>query len=189
MIERPGERGEGVKGERVKPGPLFVSEVICYPELIDECAEVIGVKRNEANKGLHGVKKFCRGDKNDAVDILGVKGELLYRYFLFLKDRPFVAAKLYDDKPVRTWDVLLMEGRQKSVDVKVVPEGGSEFRVNCQAHEKKVVDWYVFARLMEGRRVQFIGAPYRLVGEWEVKEGQYGAPYYAKRFSNQNLSI
>ena len=57
--------------------------IIEYPPFIHECAVYIGKLRDLYNYDMNEeADRFKRGDRSEQVNILGVKGELIFSYHL-----------------------------------------------------------------------------------------------------------
>ena len=92
--------------------------LIDYPPFIHECAVYIGKLRDLYNYDMNEeAERFKRGDRSEYVNILGVKGELIYSYFLQSKGIKHDTAKLLSNRPVSSWDIKI-KGVNKKIDVK-----------------------------------------------------------------------
>ena len=112
------------------------SGLIDYPPFIHECAVYIGKLRDLYNYDMNEeAERFKRGDRSEYVNILGVKGELIYSYYLQSKGIKHNTAKLLSNRPVSSWDIKI-KGINKKIDVKTIRTDAPDLLVNKEAHLK-----------------------------------------------------
>lgn len=155
------------------------SGLIDYPPFIHECAVYIGKLRDLYNYDMNEeAERFKRGDRSEYVNILGVKGELIYSYFLQSKGIKHNTAKLLSNRPVSSWDIKI-KGINKKIDVKTIRTDAPDLLVNKEAHLKtKDIDTYVFVQLINDETARYWVFKYEDVSNWDIKNVKYTDAYY-----------
>ena len=150
--------------------------LVTYPKYIDEVSTFIGKKRNDNNiENMNRKPEYKRGGMEEKIDILGVKGELIFANYLFQKGIEHDVNTLIGDKPVCDYDVKV-NGRK--IDVKSINENAPNFLVNEKAHNKKKMDYYVFVMPLDNCKAYIWKHKYLDVSNWSVKFFKYTNAYY-----------
>lgn len=149
---------------------------IKYPNFINECSVYIGKLRHLYNYDLNeSTDKYNRFGKSDAPDILGLKGELIFSYFLAKNNIEHTNAKLLSNVPIKEPDIIV---GNKKIDVKTINTNAPHLLVNEEAHNKdKDIDTYVFVRLKTNNTADYWVYSYKEVNEWEVQFFKYTNAY------------
>jgi len=149
---------------------------IKYPNFINECAAYIGKLRHLYNYELNNqTDKYNRFGQSDLPDILGLKGELIFSYYLAKNDIEHTNAALLSNKPVKEPDIII---NNVNIDVKTINKNAPHFLVNEEAHKKdKKINTYVFVRLKENNLADYWIFDYKEVNDWEVKFFKYTNAY------------
>ena len=151
--------------------------LIRYPPFINECAIYIGKLRSLYNYDLkenHSIYK--RGEMGEFVDIIGVKGELIFSYFLQKNDIDHQTSRLLSNNPVISCDIIV---GGKNIDVKTLRADATDLLVNKQAHEKnKNIDSYVFIQLIDDKVAKYWIFKHEEVDSWESKKCGYSDAYF-----------
>jgi hypothetical protein len=149
---------------------------ITYPNFINECAVYIGKLRHLYNYDLNEkTDKYNRFGKSDEPDILGLKGELVFSYFLAKNDINHTNAKLLNNTPVKEPDIIVGD---KKIDVKTINPDAPHLLVNEEAHKKdKNIDTYVFIRLDKINKATYWIYSYDDVDQWDIKFFKYTNAY------------
>lgn len=150
---------------------------IVYPLYIDEVAGHLGKLRQTANQQINStISLYSRGDQAEAIDILGIKGELVVQHFLFSKNIPFTSSKILDDKPIANADIVL--GDKIRIDVKAVHSGSSRLLVNEVAHKKaKNITHYWFIKPIENGKVKYWIFKHEEIDEWSLIDSKFTSAY------------
>jgi hypothetical protein len=153
--------------------------IIEYPDFINECAVYIGKLRNLYNYELNEEQeRFKRGDLTEMADIIGVKGELIFSYYLHSLKIQHTLNKLLSNKPVYSWDIKIGD---TTYDVKTIKNNAPHFLVNEEAHLKnKGIDIYVFIQLLNNNKASIWKCNYDKVNEWPIANFKYTNAYYKK---------
>ena len=149
---------------------------IKYPNFINECAVYIGKLRHLYNYELtQKTDKYNRFGNSDEPDILGMKGELIFSFYLAKNDIEHTNAKLLSNKPIHEPDIII---NNKHIDVKTINPNAPHFLVNEEAHKKdKNVNAYAFIRLKDNNTADYWIFDYKEVNNWEVKFFKYTNAY------------
>jgi hypothetical protein len=151
-----------------------------YPSFLNDCATVIGKKRTELNKQLRKDNtQFERGEINEQCDILGVKAELIFGYYLFTNGITYRIAPLLTDHPVSSWDFQI---KGWNIDVKGMNPDYDKMMVNEEAHQKaKDIHYYVFLQVTAEQEyrstARFWIIPWNAVNEWNVEFAGFSNAY------------
>lgn len=146
-----------------------------YPDYINEVSEVLGTKRyNDSTSIRESNKKYQRGDKELAIDILGIKGEIIASHYLFSRNIDHKLNKLASGSPIADYDIMIQD---KRIDVKSIPHYGRLLIVDITAHHKKPMDQYMFVKPYENNTADIWLIDYKVVGEWDKKFLGYGNVY------------
>ena len=104
--------------------------VIHFPDFLNECAVYLGKLRNLVNYDLNEkYGKYKRGDRSEAVNILGARAELVFGFHLFVTGVGYKMGRLLANRPLAEPD-MVVEGekdgelRDFNVDVKGVRKEG-----------------------------------------------------------------
>lgn len=151
--------------------------IINFPNYINFCATCIGKLRDLCNYDLkESNNKFKRGGKDESVDILGVKGELIFSHYLHLKGIKHEVNKLLDSKPVISWDIKI---GNYFIDVKAIRPYAYDLLVNEDAHKKsKGVTHYAFVQVLDNSIAKYWVFPKKEVDKWKVKKAKYSNAYF-----------
>lgn len=149
---------------------------IQYPNFINECAVYIGKLRHLYNYDLNeSTDKYNRFGKSDAPDILGLKGELIFSYYLAKNDIEHTNARLLSNKPVKEPDIIV---GNKKIDVKTIHPDAPHLLVNEEAHKKdKNIDTYVFVQIINNNTANYWVYSYQEVNVWDVSFFKYTNAY------------
>lgn len=157
---------------------------IRYPEFINECAFYAGKLRNLYNYELNTkTDKYNRYGQSDDPDILGIKGELIFSYFLSKNDIEYTSTKLLSNKPLKEPDIII---GNSTIDIKTIRKESPHFLVNEEAHKKdKGINMYVFVQIQDNNTADYWIFDYEEVNSWEVKFFKY-TNAYSKLISDMN---
>lgn len=155
------------------------SGVITYPAFIDECAVYIGKLRDLINYDMNEQNpRFKRGDQTESVNILGVRGELIFSYYLHSLNKSHTMVKLLSHKPIASCDIVIGD---RKIDVKTVRPYAVDLLVNVEAHKKKRdVNAYVFVKPGGNCTAQFWMFDRKQIDSWPIKDANYSDAYYRK---------
>ena len=150
--------------------------IIQYPNFINECAVYIGKLRHLYNYELNeSTDKYNRFGKSDEPDILGLKGEMIFSYYLGKNDIKHINASLLSNKPIKEPDIII---NNKNIDVKTINPKAPHFLVNEEAHKKdKNINTYVFIRLIDNESANYWIFDYEEVDKWDIKFFKYTNAY------------
>jgi len=150
---------------------------INYPNFINECAVYIGKLRDLYNYNLNEDNdSFKRGDRSEYVNILGVKGEMIFSYYLQSINIPHTTNKLLSNTPISDYDIIV---GKKKIDIKTIRTDAPDLLVNKDAHNKnKNIDTYVFIQPISKNTVKYWIFKYDEVNTWEIKNVKYSDAYY-----------
>jgi hypothetical protein len=150
--------------------------LITYPKYIDEVSLLIGKNRNDKNIGnMNRNPQYKRGGMEEQIDVLGVKGEIIFSNYLFQKGVEHEINTLIADRPVCDYDVKV---KNKKIDVKSINKNAPHFLVNEKAHNKKKMDYYVFVMPIGNCKAYMWKYSYSDVFNWSVKFFKYTNAYY-----------
>lgn len=136
-----------------------------YPSYINEVSVQLGKWRTFLNKKTRAVNaKYERGEQGEAVDILGIKGELIVQHFLFEKKIPYRSSPLIAETPIAEPDIII--GEKLKIDVKGVFQEKTVLAVNDEAHKKKEVTHYWFVQPMLNGSCNYWIFTYEEVSKW-----------------------
>lgn len=160
--------------------------IIYFPKFINGCAAYIGKLRNLYNYDLNETApQYKRGDRSEEVNILGLKGELIFSHFLHSQNVEHELNKLLDNKPVSSWDIKI--GSKHFIDVKTIRTDSADFLVNEGAHRKnKGITHYAFVQIQTDQSAKYWVFSKSQVDNWEVKNVKYSNAYYLP--INQNVT-
>lgn len=149
---------------------------IYYPPFIEESARVIGCLRHATSIDLDKKNpRYDRGDDSARVHILGVKGEMIFSYFLQAQNINHRINKVLSGLPGTDWDILI---KGKRIDVKSIKSGSNQLTVNKEAHKKKnSIDYYAFVQVVNDVSANYWIVNYNEVNNWEVKKLKYSEAY------------
>ena len=147
-----------------------------YPNFINECSVYIGKLRHLYNYDLNeSTDKYNRFGKSVAPDILGLKGELIFSYFLAKNNIKHTNAKLLSNVPIKEPDIII---GNKKIDVKTINADAPHLLVNEEAHKKdKNIDTYVFIQIKNNQSANYWVYSYKEVNSWDVKFFKYTNAY------------
>lgn len=150
---------------------------ITYPPFINEVAVYIGKLRDLYNYNLNEQhERFKRGERSEQVNILGVKGELIFSYYLQANNISHEIGRLLNDKPVSAYDILV---ENKKIDVKTVRTDAPDLLVNKEAHEKlKGINSYVFVQPLTNNSARYWIFKHDEVSAWKIKNVKYTDAYF-----------
>ena len=148
-----------------------------YPEYINEVSKVIGSLRCKSNEVItQQVKYFQRGGKEEELDVMGVKGELIFSHYLHSIRVEHKVNTLLDHKPVSAPDIIIGD---KTIDVKCIRSTSPHFLVNERAHLKdKNIGFYAFVMPFKNNTADIYICSYDSVNKWGVKNFKYTKAYY-----------
>jgi hypothetical protein len=148
-----------------------------YPDYINEVSKVIGSLRSKSNKEIKKkVKYFQRDGKEEELDVMGVKGELIFSHYLHSIGVEHKLNTLLNDKPVSEPDIIIGD---KTIDVKCTRSTSPYFLVNERAHLKdKNIGFYAFVMPFKNNTADIYICSYDSVNKWGVKNFKYTSAYY-----------
>lgn len=151
---------------------------IQYPVWINELSEIIGECRKNRNFVLYTENPSKqRGDKNDSVHPLGVKGELIFASYLYKCGIPHTTNKWLDDNPIVAYDILVAN---KKVDIKTIRPDGWDLLVTVKSHnnQEKLIDSYVFLQILDDTNARYWIFKHEEVSKWSIKNTKYNDNYF-----------
>ena len=137
----------------------------------------LGRLRDMHNVTLNSsTEKFNRGDRSGDVNILGVKGELIFAHHLWMLDVNFMQCDILSGRPVSGADFVLDYVR---IDVKTIRADATDLLVNYDAHHKeKDVTHYAFIQITSPGIARYWIHSKDSVSKWKVKNVRYSNAYY-----------
>lgn len=178
---------------------MIYKGIIYYPLWLEEVAEIIGKLRWQSNKRTrnnNSTYSRLNKDQEQNIDKIGVLCELIALYEQSKKERNILHSMLLSKNPDIKNDLIIFteDGIKSRYEVKGVI--GNYARVNCQSHEKKTTDFYLFIRPTKElkQKNSYCGAycwvcTYLEINDWIKQQGQYGSPYYEKQLIIDAMDI
>lgn len=151
--------------------------VIEYPDFINDVSVYIGKLRDLFNFKLNqNSPSYKRGEHTEFVNILGVKGELIFSNYLHQNNIDHCLGTLLSHSPLVTCDMIV---NGKRIDIKTIRADAQDLLVNKQAHEKlKGIDTYVFVQVQDNNKAQYWVHKYGEINDWKIKNVGYSDAYY-----------
>lgn len=153
---------------------------IKYPEFIDQASVWGGKLRDLYNYDLNEeYTRYKRGDKTEYVNILGVRGEMVFSYQLDKNNIDHTMNKMVDNKPVHSWDIKINKNG-KRIDVKTSPPDSKFYAVNKDAHESQKsneIDSYAFVVLGPNQTATYTIFKKEEVDNWIIKDLGFSKAY------------
>ena len=153
--------------------------------IADEIANARLIVNKEMNKSVKdsygGYNRFDRGEKNHKVDLYGIIGELIARYWLDCEGRDYIGAKLIEEKPQKVADIVLDDENGVRLDVKCSDIKFWSLLINKEAHlkGKNEIDFYWYIKVDESTNIayQYL-IKYDDVSKWSSRVFKYTEAYY-----------
>ena len=152
--------------------------MIHFPNYINTCAAYIGKLRDLVNYEMNEkAERFKRGGRSEYVNILGVKGELIFSHHLHAQNVEHVVNSLLENSPINSWDIKIKDNF--FIDVKTIRTDAPDLLVNESAHKKdKGITHYVFIQLLEQTKARYWVYSKSEVDQWEIKNCKYSNAYF-----------
>ena len=153
---------------------------IIYPEFINDISYYLGMMRSMYNHSYFGIdKRYYRDENHYKVDEIGIKGELIFSYYLHTINIKHTLSKVINSKPIIDCDIYLNEYKKK-IEIKTIKNDGQHFMVMIQRHNKKIIDYYCFIKLNDDNTADYSLVSYNDVASWQIKNFRYGDSYYKR---------
>lgn len=161
---------------------MKIHGLISYPAYIDEISVYLGKLRDLYNADLNEKQvRFKRGDRSEFVNILGIRGELIFQHFLHQQGVPFSSCAMLDNRPVSSYDLRIDNGKTYCLDIKTIRTDAPDLLVNAEAHQKaaaKSITHYVFIQITEPQQARYWIYTVDQVGSWDKKKVGYSEAHY-----------
>lgn len=151
--------------------------IIIYPKYLNSISEYIGTQRSKSNIELvNSVLEFNRGERDIELNVLGVKGELIFAHQLFTLGIDYELNVLCADKPVVGCDIIIGNYR---IDVKASYPQSKSLLVNERSHHKaKDITHYAFVQLLTDTTARYWIFEKQLITNWELRKMKFTNAYY-----------
>jgi hypothetical protein len=149
---------------------------IYFPAWFNEVAEIIGTIKGERNKKFNESNEYNSnlGEKNIKVDILGVKGEMIFSYHLHTQNVKHTLLPLLNNR--EQYDIIV---GTKNIDVKASDETAKYLLVNERVYNThKNVHGYAFVKVIDEQHADYWLHSYSEVGTWKVSKFNFTNAYY-----------
>lgn len=154
---------------------------IIYPHFFNEVAAYLGKLRDLYNYDMNESNdRFKRGERSEFVNILGIKGELIFAYYLFTKGKKYQMNKILDSRPIQSYDITV-EGEDaiSYLDVKTIRSDAPDLLVNEEAHKKsKGITDYAFLQITGLNTARAWICNISEVSTWKIKNVKYSNAYF-----------
>jgi hypothetical protein len=159
---------------------------IKYPEFLDDCGECVGAHRQLSNYVMtKNIPKYDRGDQNNSRNQIGVKGELIYGFYLEKINENYWMPSLLGNTPYKGPDFVIYKDENKKYNIDVKASHSSTLRVNKDEHEdkRKGIDYYAFIIITNQKTddkkmiAKLIHCHYDEVTSWGVSQSKHSSVY------------
>lgn len=161
----------------MKSGYMF------YPKYLTDISAILGGLRNLFNIELmERNEKLKRGEREEAVNTLGIRAELIVQSYLCHAGKPYTSAPFIGR---RSSEPDIISGGYR-IDVKGVRPDSTDLLVNAGAHRKnKNLTHYWFVQPLENQRAAYWLYQFSEVNQWAIKEVKYSKAYYTNLIKPQ----
>lgn len=154
-----------------------------YPEIVNELAPLIGqIRRSKNDKLYNEVPSKKRGEHDNNVHSLGIKGELAVAFWLWRLDIKHEQCNLISDNPIVGYDFLVESTGVEAtgIDVKTLRSDGWDLLVTCKSFRnyEKNIDAYLFLQNVTDIKMRYWYYTKEEVGKWKIKNTLYNDNYY-----------